>query len=191
MSTTSAPIEARRGSEWLTDWDPEDEATWNSGLAWRTLWISTFALLLAFCTWFLASAIAPQLTALGFDLSKEQLYWLTAMPGLAGGTLRLVWMFLPPILGTRKLVLALADGRRIEAVYIPDTPKQTFCISTLVGCAMACGFCLTGKMGLVRHLTAGEICGLRVRTGLYRYPTPAPGRSWSDLARSPSSEQPV
>jgi RNA polymerase sigma-70 factor (ECF subfamily) len=36
--------------------------------------------------------------------------------------------------------------------------------------------------------SAGEICGLRVRTGLYRYPTPAPGRSWSDLARSPSSE---
>ena len=51
------------------------------------------------------------------------------------------------------------DGRRIEAVYIPDTPAQTFCISTQVGCAMACGFPLTGKMGLVRHLTAGEIVG--------------------------------
>ena len=68
--------------------------------------------------------------------------------------------------GTRKLVLGLADGRRIEAVYIPDTPKQTFCISTQVGCAMGCGFCLTGKMGLVRHLTAGEICGqVRVLAG--------------------------
>src|SRR5688572_2981509 len=61
--------------------------------------------------------------------------------------------------GTRKLVLELADGRRIESVYIPDTPAQTFCISSQVGCAMACGFCLTGKMGLVRNLTAGEIAG--------------------------------
>ena len=36
---------------------------------------------------------------------------------------------------------------------------MTFCISTQVGCAMACAFCLTGKMGLVRNLTAGEIAG--------------------------------
>jgi 23S rRNA (adenine2503-C2)-methyltransferase len=61
--------------------------------------------------------------------------------------------------GTRKFVLELLDARRIEAVFIPDTPSMTFCISTQVGCAMACGFCLTGKMGLVRHLTAGEIAG--------------------------------
>jgi len=65
--------------------------------------------------------------------------------------------------GTTKFLLQLADRRRIEAVYIPDTPAQTFCISTQVGCAMACGFCLTGKMSLVRHLTAGEIVG-QVRT---------------------------
>lgn len=61
--------------------------------------------------------------------------------------------------GTTKLVLALEDERRIEAVFIPDTPAQTFCISTQVGCAMGCAFCLTGKMGLVRHLTAAEIAG--------------------------------
>jgi 23S rRNA (adenine2503-C2)-methyltransferase len=61
--------------------------------------------------------------------------------------------------GTRKFVLELCDQRRIESVFIPDTPAMTFCISTQVGCAMACGFCLTGKMGLVRNLTAGEIAG--------------------------------
>jgi len=61
--------------------------------------------------------------------------------------------------GTRKFVLQLGDGKRIESVFIPDTPSMTFCISTQVGCAMACGFCLTGKMGLVRHLTAAEIAG--------------------------------
>jgi 23S rRNA (adenine2503-C2)-methyltransferase len=61
--------------------------------------------------------------------------------------------------GTEKFVLGLRDGRTIESVFIPDTPAMTFCISTQVGCAMACGFCLTGKMGLVRNLTAGEIVG--------------------------------
>ena len=76
--------------------------------------------------------------------------------------------------GTRKFVLELADGRRIESVFIPDTPAMTFCISTQVGCAMACGFCLTGKMGLVRNLTAGEIAGqvrvLAAATGLLDHP---------------------
>jgi len=61
--------------------------------------------------------------------------------------------------GTQKFVLRLADGRQIESVFIPDTPKQTFCVSTQVGCAMGCAFCLTGKMGLLRHLTASEIAG--------------------------------
>lgn len=76
--------------------------------------------------------------------------------------------------GTRKFVLELADGRRIESVFIPDTPALTFCISTQVGCAMSCGFCLTGKMGLVRNLAAGEIAGqvrvLAAATGLLNRP---------------------
>jgi 23S rRNA (adenine2503-C2)-methyltransferase len=76
--------------------------------------------------------------------------------------------------GTRKFVLELGDARRIEAVFIPDTPAMTFCISTQVGCAMGCGFCLTGKMGLVRNLTAGEIAGqvrvLAGATGLLDHP---------------------
>ena len=61
--------------------------------------------------------------------------------------------------GTEKFLLRLADGRNIESVFIPDTPSMTFCVSTQVGCAMACAFCLTGRMGLVRNLTAGEIVG--------------------------------
>src|SRR6187401_2352451 len=61
--------------------------------------------------------------------------------------------------GTVKFLLGLDDEARIESVFIPDTPRQTFCISTQVGCAMKCGFCLTGTMGLARHLTAGEIAG--------------------------------
>ena len=58
--------------------------------------------------------------------------------------------------GTQKFVLQLADGKQIESVFIPDA-KQTFCVSTQVGCAMGCAFCLTGKMGSIRHLSAAEI----------------------------------
>jgi 23S rRNA (adenine2503-C2)-methyltransferase len=61
--------------------------------------------------------------------------------------------------GTVKFLLELDDRRRIESVFIPDTPSMTFCVSTQVGCAMRCAFCLTGKMGLERNLTAGEIVG--------------------------------
>jgi 23S rRNA (adenine2503-C2)-methyltransferase len=68
--------------------------------------------------------------------------------------------------GTEKFLIRLADGAQIESVFIPDTPAMTFCISTQVGCAMACAFCLTGKMGLVRNLSAGEIVGqVRILAG--------------------------
>lgn len=125
MSSTAAP--ARTGKDWLPAWDPES-TTWDSGRAWKTLWVTTFNLTLAFVTWFLVSAIAPKLTSLGFDLSKAQLYWLAAMPGLAGGTLRLIWTFLPPIMGTRKLVsitsalLVLPLIGWAIAVQDPSTP---------------------------------------------------------------------
>ena len=52
---TPAPAPAADG-EWLRSWDPENPATWDKGLAWRTLWISTFTLTLCFASWFLASA---------------------------------------------------------------------------------------------------------------------------------------
>jgi 23S rRNA (adenine2503-C2)-methyltransferase len=61
--------------------------------------------------------------------------------------------------GTTKFLLRLADGKLIESVCIPDSPGDTFCLSTQVGCAMRCAFCLTGKMGIDRNLTAGEITG--------------------------------
>ncbi|MGH7369595.1 MAG: 23S rRNA (adenine(2503)-C(2))-methyltransferase RlmN, partial [Candidatus Methylomirabilaceae bacterium] len=59
--------------------------------------------------------------------------------------------------GTRKYLLRCADARQIEAVLIPDDERLTACLSIQVGCALACTFCLTGKMGFVRHLHAGEI----------------------------------
>jgi len=63
--------------------------------------------------------------------------------------------------GTRKYKWETVDGRYIESVYMPDeaTGRRTLCISSQVGCAMGCTFCLTATMGLVRHLTPGEIVG--------------------------------
>ena len=95
---------ARAGREWLARWNPEDEASWDRALAWRTLWITTFALTMCFVAWFLPSALVPKLNALGFGFTKDQLYWMAAMPGLSGGALRVLWMILPPIMGTRKMV---------------------------------------------------------------------------------------
>src|SRR5690606_4109792 len=88
----------------LDRWDPEDESRWDRRFAWRTLWITTYNLTLAFCAWYLVSAVAPRLNDVGFDLTTAQLYWLTAVPGLAGGLFRMVYMFLPPVVGTRTLV---------------------------------------------------------------------------------------
>jgi 23S rRNA (adenine2503-C2)-methyltransferase len=59
--------------------------------------------------------------------------------------------------GTVKYLLTLADGQIIEAVGIPSAQRLTVCVSSQVGCAMACTFCATGKGGFFRHLRAHEI----------------------------------
>ena len=59
--------------------------------------------------------------------------------------------------GTRRYLIKLQDGEMAEAVYIPEENRNTICISSQVGCALACTFCLTGQLGLIRNLTAGEI----------------------------------
>ncbi|HEX8960104.1 MAG TPA: 23S rRNA (adenine(2503)-C(2))-methyltransferase RlmN [Geobacteraceae bacterium] len=59
--------------------------------------------------------------------------------------------------GTRKYLFRLADGYTIESVLIPEEDRNTLCISSQVGCAMACEFCLTGTFRLTRNLTTAEI----------------------------------
>jgi 23S rRNA (adenine2503-C2)-methyltransferase len=61
--------------------------------------------------------------------------------------------------GTRKFLLSLSDGQAIEAVFIPDGNRRTVCVSSQVGCAVGCAFCLTARMGFRRNLTPGEILG--------------------------------
>jgi len=59
--------------------------------------------------------------------------------------------------GTKKFLFQLEDGNRIESVLIPDKTRLTLCLSTQVGCAFGCQFCLTGKIGWKRDLMVSEI----------------------------------
>src|SRR5260370_40877020 len=59
--------------------------------------------------------------------------------------------------GTRKLLIRLDDAEEIESVIIPTEKRVTLCMSSQVGCAMACEFCATARMGLHRNLTSSEM----------------------------------
>jgi MFS transporter, NNP family, nitrate/nitrite transporter len=119
-------------NETLKHWNPEDSHTWDAALAWRTLWITTFNLLLAFATWFMVSVIVVRLPSIGFQFSSNELFWLIALPGLAAGTLRLAHMFLIPLFGSRN-VIAVSTALLLLpvigwglAVANPSTPFVVF-----------------------------------------------------------------
>jgi MFS transporter, NNP family, nitrate/nitrite transporter len=110
---------ARQGRTWLARWEPENETFWReegSRRAWTTLWITTANLIMAFIVWFVVSALVVRLPGIGFQLSGTQLFWLAAMPGLAGGTLRVIHTFLIPIYGTRHVVTVSTLSLLIPAV---------------------------------------------------------------------------
>ena len=101
----------------LTEWAPEQTQFWErtgSRIAWRTLTITTITLILSFATWFMMSAIVVRLPGIGFKFTNDQLFWLAAMPGLAGGTLRIVHTFLLPIYGTRKIISVATFIKRLS-----------------------------------------------------------------------------
>jgi NNP family nitrate/nitrite transporter-like MFS transporter len=127
----------------INDWRPEDPTFWEQSgkrIAWRTLVITTISLVFAFATWFMMSAIVVRLPGIGFKFTEMELFWLTAMPGLAGGTLRLVNMFLIPIYGTRKVVTVATLAKVLPclglgfAIMNPQTPFWMFLmLAFLVG----------------------------------------------------------
>lgn len=61
--------------------------------------------------------------------------------------------------GTRKWIMELADGQRVETVFIPEDGRRTLCVSSQVGCALACAFCATARQGFNRNLRVSEIIG--------------------------------
>ena len=85
-------------------WDPDDRSFWSrtgARVARRNLLASMPALVLAFAVWMLWSSLVVHLPAAGFRLTQNQLFWLAAAPGLAGGTLRLLFAFMVPMFGGR------------------------------------------------------------------------------------------
>lgn len=131
------------GTAPIAEWRPEDPVFWKETgkkIAWRTLAITTIALVFSFATWFVMSAIVVRLGGIGFKFTEMQLFWLAAMPGLAGGTLRLAHMFLIPIFGTRNVVTLATAAKLLPclglgfAIMNPQTPFWVFlCLAFLAG----------------------------------------------------------
>ncbi|MDE2912334.1 MAG: NarK family nitrate/nitrite MFS transporter [Paracoccaceae bacterium] len=133
-------VDATRGRV-LTDWRPDDSRFWAStgrAVARRNLWISIPCLLLAFSVWLVWSVVVARLPAIGFDYSTDQLFWLAAVPGLSGATLRIFYSFMVPIFGGRRwtalstaslLLPSLGVG---FAVQDPDTPYAVFLLLALL-----------------------------------------------------------
>ncbi|MDX2484886.1 MAG: MFS transporter [Pseudodonghicola sp.] len=128
----------------LDDWRPEDANFWEDQgrrIAKRNLWISIPALLLAFSVWMVWSMVVARLPAIGFDFSTGQLFWLAALPGLSGATLRIFYSFMVPIFGGRlwttlSTVSLLLPAMGIGyAVQNPETPYLIF-----LALALLCGF---------------------------------------------------
>lgn len=122
---------------WLEKWMPEENSFWEtegSRRAWRTLIVTTLTLTVSFATWFMMSAIVVRMPGIGFKFSQNQLFWLAAMPGLAGGTLRIIHTFLLPLFGTRYIVTAATLLKLIPCIGIglavmdPNTPYWVFLI---------------------------------------------------------------
>lgn len=128
----------------IQDWRPEDKTFWETegrAIARRNLWISVPCLLLSFSVWMVWSVVVAKLPSVGFSFNNDQLFWLAAMPGLSGATLRIFYSFMPAIFGGRLwttlatwslLIPAVGMG---YAVQNPNTPYWIF-----LALALLCGF---------------------------------------------------
>ena len=115
----------------------------------------------------------PKLNALGYSWTKAQLYWLTAIPGLSGGLLRIVWMVVPPILGTRKMVTlttlllilpVLGWGVRVQSPTAPYWELLTLAFMAGIGGGAFSGFMPSTSYFFPRKLQ-GTALGLQAGIG--------------------------
>lgn len=128
----------------LTDWHPEDKSFWQQTgrrIAQRNLWLSIPSLLLSFAIWQVWSVVVAKLPLVGFKYTTDQLFWLAALPGLSGATLRIFYSFMVPVFGGRLwttlttwslIIPALGIG---YAVQNHDTPYVVMLVLALL-----CGF---------------------------------------------------
>ena len=140
---TEREAEALRGHV-IADWQPEDPVFWETkgrAIARRNLWISVPSLFLSFAVWMVWSIVVAKLPLVGFAYTTDQLFWLAALPGLSGATLRIFYSFMVPVFGGRLWSTLTTWSLLIPAVGIglavrnPDTPYTIMLILALL-----CGF---------------------------------------------------
>lgn len=128
----------------LTRWEPEQPAFWKEQgerIARRNLWISIPALMLAFSIWMLWSVVVVNLNKAGFSLSKNQMFWLTALPALSGATLRIFYSFLVPIFGGRRWTAISTASLLLPALgmgFALRDPSTSYPVLLML--ALLCGF---------------------------------------------------
>jgi NNP family nitrate/nitrite transporter-like MFS transporter len=128
----------------LTVWDPEDKEFWEregKAIAARNLWISIPALFLAFAVWMVWSVVVVNLPAIGFPFDSNRLFWLAALPGLAGATLRIFYSFMVPIFGGRLWTTLSTASLLIPAIGMGYAVRNTeTSYATFLVLALLCGF---------------------------------------------------
>ncbi|WP_353943119.1 NarK family nitrate/nitrite MFS transporter [Streptomyces sp. HUAS MG91] len=128
----------------ITDWEPENDLFWKSigkRVATRNLWIAVPALLVAFVVWQVWSVTATNLADVGFSFSTSQLFWLTAVPGLTGGTARIFYTFLGPRIGQRRFTALSTLVLVIPLIWLGIAVQNTGTpYAVMVAIAALCGF---------------------------------------------------
>lgn len=132
----------------LAVWQPEEEKFWEeqgNKIARKNLYISVFALILAFCVWQIWSVAAVRLNDVGFAFTQSQLFTLAALPGLTGATFRLIYTFMPGVMGGKKWTIISTSLLLIPAIGIgfavqnPETSYMTMAIlAALCGLGGGC-----------------------------------------------------
>ena len=128
----------------LTTWNPEDEQFWageGKTVATRNLWISIPALFLAFSVWMVWSVVVVNLPNIGFPYDSNKLFWLAALPGLSGATLRIFYSFMVPIFGGRTWTTISTASLLIPAIgigFAVRDPHTSY--TTMLILALLCGF---------------------------------------------------
>ncbi len=127
----------------IEEWRPEDREFWQTkgrAIANRNLWISIPCLLLAFSVWLVWSVVVAKLPSIGFKYTTDELFWLAALPGLSGATLRIFYSFMVPIFGGRLWTAASTASLLIPAFgigYAVQDPQTPYFIFLLL--ALLCG----------------------------------------------------
>jgi len=125
----------------FTEWNPEDPRFWEEKgkrIAYRNLWISIPALFLAFAVWQLWSVVVVKLPEIGFNYTPNQLFWLAAVPGLSGATLRIFYSFMVPVFGGRRWTIISTASLLLPCIWIgfavqdPGTPYVLMLILALL-----------------------------------------------------------